>query len=324
MSRIIDKIAFVGDPHLSSKTPSSRTDDYALTTIDKLDKLLNLCKKEKITHVVMLGDLFNTPTDTLLYVNRVMQKFKEFERNNIYLFSILGNHSVSNMKHENKDKSSEGLIYTSKLVRELQYEPFTSPSGYSVGLYGYHYSQPIGLPSKGDKINICVAHKGYNENYEGSLTKTSCLELGYNIYALGHFHQPYDFLRDTNYLVVRPGRFMRNTADTFNMTNSINIDIVHFQGTEDRPLLTTQRLTLDVEDYSKIFSTKVLTKSIDNERYLSSLTGRVHELMEKMDMNYSNKDGDIFRVLDSLDIDSRIKDNLTLYLSYQGINRDSV
>jgi len=79
MSRIIDKIAFVGDAHFSSKTPSSRLDDYASTCIDKLDKLLNLCKKEKITHVVLLGDLFNTPTDTLLYVNRVMQKFKEFD-----------------------------------------------------------------------------------------------------------------------------------------------------------------------------------------------------------------------------------------------------
>lgn len=323
MSRIIDKIAFVGDPHLSSKTPSSRLDDYAITTIDKLDKLLNLCKKNKITHVVLLGDLFNTPTDTLLYVNRVMQKFKEFERNNIFVFSILGNHSVSNMKHENKDKSSEGVLYTSKLVRELQYEPFTSPSGYSIGLYGFHYSQPIGLPSKGDKINICVAHKGYNESYDGSLTKTSCLELGYNIYALGHFHQPYDFVRDVNYMVVRPGRFMRNTADDFNMTNNINIDVVHFQGTLDRPLITTERLTLDIEEYSKVFSTKVLTKSIDNEKYLSSLTGRVQELMEKMDLSYDNKDADIFRVLDSLNIDTRIKNNIEIYLTYQGINRSN-
>ena len=321
MSRIIDKIAFVGDPHLSSKTPSSRLDDYAISTIDKLDKLLNLCKKENITHVVLLGDLFNTPTDTLLYVNRVMQKFKEFERNNIFVFSILGNHSVSNMKHENKDKSSEGVLYTSKLVRELQYEPFTSPSGYSIGLYGFHYSQPIGLPSKGDKINICVAHKGYNESYDGSLTKTSCLELGYNVYALGHFHQPYDFIRDNNYLVVRPGRFMRNTADTFNMTNSINVDIVHFQGTMDRPLITTERLSIEVDDYSKVFSTKVLTKSIANEKYLSSLTGRVQELMVKMDITYDDKDADIFRVLDSLDIDTRIKNNIEIYLQYQGINR---
>lgn len=323
MSRIIDKIAFVGDAHFSSKTPSSRLDDYASTCIDKLDKLLNLCKKEKITHVVLLGDLFNTPTDTLLYVNRVMQKFKEFERNNIFVFSILGNHSVSNMKHENKDKSSEGVLYTSKLVRELQYEPFTSPAGYSIGLYGYHYSQPIGLPSKGDKVNICVAHKGYNESYDGSLTKTSCLELGFNIYALGHFHQPYDILRDTNYIVVRPGRFMRNTADEFNMTNSINIDVVHFQGTLERPLITTERLTLDIEEYSKVFSTKVLTKNIDNEKYLSSLTGRVQELMEKMDLSYDNKDADIFRVLDSLNIDTRIKNNIEIYLTYQGINRSN-
>ena len=116
---------------------------------------------------------------------------------------------------------------------------------------------------------------------------------------------------------------MRNTADEFNMTNSINIDVVHFQGTLERPLITTERLTLDIEDYSKVFSTKVLTKSIDNERYLSSLTGRVQELMEKMDLSYDNKDADIFRVLDSLNIDTRIKNNIEIYLTYQGINRSN-
>ena len=116
---------------------------------------------------------------------------------------------------------------------------------------------------------------------------------------------------------------MRNTADEFNMTNNINIDVVHFQGTLERPLITTERLTLDIEEYSKVFSTKVLTKSIDNEKYLSSLTGRVQELMEKMDLSYDNKDADIFRVLDSLNIDTRIKNNIEIYLTYQGINRSN-
>ena len=322
LSRIVNKIAFVGDPHLSSKTPSSRTDDYAQTSLDKLDKLLNLCKKENITHVVLLGDLFNTPTDTLLYVNRVMQKFKEFERNNIFVFSILGNHSVSNMKHENKDKSSEGLIYTSKLIRELQYEPFTSPQGYSIGLYGYHYSQPIGLPSKGDKLNICVAHKGYDEPFDGSLTKTACLELGYNVYALGHFHQDYNPLNESHFMVVRPGRFMRNTCDTYNYTNHINVDVLHFKGTLERPFCTVERLYLEVEDYSKIFSTKVLTKNNDNDKYLASLSSRVQSLMEKMDfINDDDNGSDIYRVLDSLDIDYRVKNNIEVYLNYIGLNR---
>ena len=323
MSRIVDKIAFVGDPHLSSKSPSSRLDDYSVTTINKLDKLLQLCIKNEIRYIVFLGDLFNTPTDTLLYVNRVMQKFKEFERNNIFVFSILGNHSVANMKHENKDKSSEGILYTSKLVRELRYEPFISSSGYSIGLYGFHYSEPIGLPFKGDDINICVAHKGYNESYEGSLTKTSCLELGYNVYALGHFHQPYDFYRDSKYTVIRPGRFMRNTSDDFNYTNTINVDILHFNGTSLKPLLQTQRLTIEVDEYSKIFSTKVLTRSNENDKYLNSLSSRVQELMERMDFESDSSDRDIFDVLDSLDIDYRVKDNISMYLNYIGLNKSN-
>ena len=320
MSRIIDKIAFVGDPHFASKTPSSRLDDYSITSINKLDKLLQLCLKHDIKHVVFLGDMFNTPTDTLLYVNRVMQKFKEFERNNIFVFSILGNHSVANMKHENKDKCSEGVLYTSKLVRELRYEPFISPSGYSIGLYGFHFSEPLGLPTKNDDINICVAHRGFNEPYDDALSKTACLELGFNVYALGHYHQPYDFYRDSKFTVIRPGRFMRNTADVYNYSNEVYVDVLHFNGTPLKPLLQTQRLSIEVDEYSKTFSTKVLTKSNENERYLSSLSSRVQELMERMDFD-SNEERDIFDILGSLDVDYRVKDNITMYLNYIGINK---
>ena len=321
MSRIANKIAFIGDAHLSSKSPSSRVDDYANTTLLKLDKLLELCKKNNLSYLVFLGDMFNTPTDTLLYVNRVMMKFKEFERNGIYVYSILGNHSVANMKHENRDKSSEGLLYTSKLVRELQYEPFISPQGYKIGLYGYHYSQPLGLPSKGDLVNICVAHKGYNEPYEGSLTKANCLEFGYDVYALGHFHQDYAIYKDSTYTVIRPGRFMRNTCDEYNYTNAINVDVLNFGGSIQRPLLQVERLKIPVDDYGQIFSTKVLTKNKDCDKYLYTLTAKVQSLMEKMEMSYESDENDIYRILDSLDIDTRVKNNIELYLGYQGINR---
>ena len=321
MARIVNKIAFVGDAHLSSKTPSSRVDDYANTTLQKLDKLLELCKKNNLTYLVFLGDMFNTPTDTLLYVNRVMMKFKEFERNGIYVYSILGNHSVANMKHDNRDKSSEGLLYTSKLVRELQYEPFISPQGYKIGLYGFHYSQPLGLPTRGDDVNICVAHKGYNEPYEGSLTKTNCLELGYNVYALGHFHQDYQVYKDNTYTVIRPGRFMRNTCDEYNYANAINIDVLNFGGCQQRPLLQVERLKIPVDEYNQVFSTKVLTKNKECDKYLFTLTSKVQSLMEKMDMSYTTNENDIYRILDSLDIDTRVKNNIELYLGYQGISR---
>ena len=42
-----------------------------------------------------------------------------------------------------------------------------------------------------------------------------------------------------------------------------------------------------------------------------------------MDLSYDNKDADIFRVLDSLNIDTRIKNNIEIYLTYQGINRSN-
>ena len=38
-------------------------------------------------------------------------------------------------------------------------------------------------------------------------------------------------------------------------------------------------------------------------------------------MSYESDENDIYRILDSLDIDTRVKNNIELYLGYQGINR---
>jgi hypothetical protein len=44
--------------------------------------------------------------------------------------------------------------------------------------------------------------------------------------------------------------------------------------------------------------------------------------MEKMDfINDDDNGSDIYRVLDSLDIDYRVKNNIEVYLNYIGLNR---
>lgn len=86
-----NKIAFVGDMHLDSTTPSSRVDDYADASLNKLYNLKNICVLKGIKLVILLGDVFNKHDQSNQYLNKVMKAFKSFKDENITVMSITGN-----------------------------------------------------------------------------------------------------------------------------------------------------------------------------------------------------------------------------------------
>jgi DNA repair exonuclease SbcCD nuclease subunit len=55
-------IVFIGDPHLSSRVPGFRSDDYPHTALRKLEWSLNHAEKNGLLPI-MLGDLFDRPRD---------------------------------------------------------------------------------------------------------------------------------------------------------------------------------------------------------------------------------------------------------------------
>lgn len=56
-------ILFVGDPHLSSRAPHRRTDDYTATVLHKIAQACEIANERNLLFVC-LGDLFDRPRDT--------------------------------------------------------------------------------------------------------------------------------------------------------------------------------------------------------------------------------------------------------------------
>jgi DNA repair exonuclease SbcCD nuclease subunit len=98
---MMSRILFIGDPHLDSRTPLSRLDDYRVTTINKLDNLLTLAVRKKAKYVVMTGDMFHRSDIPMSYLNEVLRMLKKFKAEGVEVYSLIGNHDLPhNISHE--------------------------------------------------------------------------------------------------------------------------------------------------------------------------------------------------------------------------------
>ena len=322
-----NSIVIVGDLHLSCVTPTSRIDNYADTSIEKLESLLNICITRGYDKVVFLGDITNKPQQSLNYIYRVMEVFNEFKKSNITLYAIVGNHDVPYDKSSYLNRTSLGLLFQSNLLKHLKEESFIF-NGYRVKVFGYDYENIItpvrALENTGD-VNICCCHRYYNYSYSNtSLTKNNIIDLDYDIYCTGHEHQPYDLTKVNNKLVIRPGRFMRGSSDNYNIEDtSVYMDVIQFMGTKEKPSIQVIREVIPTKSPNEIFSTKALTKD-NSDKVLSSLSEKVTSLLDKMDFKGSTNNLDVYQVLDELEVDSKIKNRIETYLQAEGINRSKI
>lgn len=324
--KLIKSIVVIGDPHLNSATPQSRVDDFADSSIEKLHNLLNLCLEKGYDTVVALGDFFHKSTQPLIYMNRVLEVMNKFKQSGIDFYSIVGNsHDILYDKLENLNKSAIGLLFNAGVLKELQMETFITKEGYKISLHGFHYPQPLeqveSRPTQSE-VNICVAHRFFNEPmFKDSITIDQLDSLGYNIYLFGHSHTPYDLETYGQKLVIRPGRFMRGTADSYNKEGTqVFADVISFNGSKDKPRITVVREIIKSKPASSIYNTQALTKS-KNDKFLLDLSNKVDSLLDKMDISSSSSTTTVYDVLDSLDIDVRIKNRVETYLQANGVFR---
>lgn len=106
----------VGDLHISDKY-SGRHVDYFQDCIDFLNQITDEIKKNKVTHLILLGDLIGRTTeknlqsrDTLMYFMKVLQVWNELTDGNVY--SIRGNHDFSEKLTDFEMFVTLGLIKT--------------------------------------------------------------------------------------------------------------------------------------------------------------------------------------------------------------------
>lgn len=321
-----NKLLFVGDPHLDSSTPSSRVDDYASTSIEKLYALKNLCLVRDVKAVVLLGDVFNKHDQSNTYLNKVMKVFSDFKKENIEVYTIVGNHDLSFERMDTLPRSPLQMLFTADLIKHL--DNFIIDTGeYTVRVQGLDYpDDPVPLTDlDGDKgtLSVLCAHRFFNYAYNDphNLTSEDCVNLGYTIYAMGHDHMQYDVDKNNKFWVVRPGSFMRTSSHQYNMTRGIAADEIQFAGTKECPQVIFVRNTITSKPASEVFSTSVFQRSEEKslDAMMETLHERVGNMLAQMDVRHDTKD--IYKVLDEICTDPEVKACIETYLSIGGYSR---
>lgn len=326
-TNIIESISFVGDLHLNSITPKSRIDNFPDTAIMKLNSLLDICINKNYRHIVFLGDFSHTPNQPIWFLNRLIDIFQKFQDNNIKCYSIYGNHDLVRNDLENADKSALGLMFKTGLIKELRTELFNTKEGYDIALHGFHYTEPIDPLISREvqaKVNICAMHRYFEYNIvKSSFTREQLSGIGYQVYATGHLHLPFEPTKINDFFMVRPGRFLRGTSDNFNTEDgTVYLDTIYFNGSIESPRITCIRDIVPTIQASQVFSILALNKDKDSKKFLSTLSNRVSELLNMMDTD-SSCSNNLYKVLDKLNVDIRIKNRVEMYLQKDGIYRNS-
>jgi hypothetical protein len=84
-----DGILFIGDPHVSSRAPGFRSDDYPRAILDKLAGCLDHARTKGLK-TALLGDIFHYPRDN---ANWLLTELIELLSPHVPL-AIYGNHDV--------------------------------------------------------------------------------------------------------------------------------------------------------------------------------------------------------------------------------------
>lgn len=131
-------LAFIGDPHLSSRVPGFRRDDYPRTALAKLQFCLETSLEQRLLPV-LLGDVFDRPRDNANWlIGELLDLLARYE-----ILAIYGNHDCR--ENSLTDDDSFSILLKSGHIRLLTPEfPWQGTiNGQHVVLGGSPWGQPV-------------------------------------------------------------------------------------------------------------------------------------------------------------------------------------
>lgn len=207
-------IGIILDPHLTDKSPRARKDDYLETSLRKLEYVF-----EKNEKSIIVGDLFNNPSNSTYLFNRVYSLFNKY-RGKIIL-APPGNHDIPFRRLCDLDKTTIGSLYYTGVL-DIKTESFKI-DGTTFGVSLVDKSNLDSIPVDDGNEGILLGHNYYEMGLcpEESLTRDDLKRLNYKLVILGHDHSPYEELFIENSILLRVGNLMRTDTQQYNLERSI-------------------------------------------------------------------------------------------------------
>lgn len=215
---------WIGDPHLDSRRPGRRRDDYAQTVLDKIAQAIAIANAERLIPV-FLGDLFNRHNESNLGV--ITSLIRILAQAWTPAIEPVGNHDVDG--GDLCDTDTLMLLHESRalhVVRDSGLLGVFSCQGQPVclgfTLHGHAIPNDVRDLAQGRRCLWLTHHDiAFPGSYPGALEPFAV--LGCEQVVNGHMHaQQSDLLRgETRW--SNPGNITRNSKDLYHQAPSVTV-----------------------------------------------------------------------------------------------------
>lgn len=198
------KIAIVGDTHITEYI-REREDNYLNAVLLKLEYIATHNDK-----VIVLGDLFDRPTNSDYLFYRVYSLMKRYEGKFI---SILGNHDIIKHNYEQINKTTIGSLAKTGVLN-VEKDSFKIDNiEFVVSLCNRDMCT---VPVDETNSKILLGHNYLEMDEAESFTREEIRDLNYNFVFLGHDHKPYEDEFLGNSTLIRMGSLTRKDTQSYN------------------------------------------------------------------------------------------------------------
>lgn len=229
-----DGILFIGDPHLSSRVPGFRKDDYPQVILSKFIWVLNHAQANRLLPVV-LGDLFHWPRDN---ANWIVVRLMEVIGQRTVL-GVVGNHDSRMLTLENDDTlailEAAGSI---RLVdRSGPWTGFVNEKPVLIGGSTWSSTLPkrINPAQHGadpQAFVVWIAHHNIAfAGYESSAGFAPHDIPGIDLLVNGHIHTPSEGIQTGQTTWLNPGNIARVTRGSVHRARSPHAFWIDLLGT---------------------------------------------------------------------------------------------
>lgn len=226
------KVLFVGDNHISGKTPSNRIGSYLEDTVNKLKDCLNIGKNEKVDAVVLLGDLFDVREVTPEARNVTLAALRCQDNGKSWPFPVyitVGNHDIQSSYP--LDKSSLGTLIAAGVLIKEDYVA-------ELGIAFAHFEPDLDknileghLASHHAIIWACHASIGDKpDRFEEYIIPFDKIPVHPNnsLIISGHIHHPMSCERKDGKRFINPGAIGRTSATKDNLNRILKVFLLEY------------------------------------------------------------------------------------------------
>ena len=187
MNKNFKGMLFIGDPHLASRIPGYRKDDYMAAIFKKLEYALNYAEQNKLLPVI-LGDLFHWPRDNATrLLTQLMRLF-----DNRLIVSVTGNHDTTEQNLQDDDSlavlSAAGKIYL--LDQNGPWKGIVNGVPVTLGGTAWSARLPTSFTAAPNNLCIWISHHNICFSDREEIGVKPHEIPGIHVLINGHIHRP--------------------------------------------------------------------------------------------------------------------------------------